>query len=168
MAESTQVKTAGMATLKIYDGTTPTRKEYTVTLEMGDFAYTEPESGSVPVRSPFLIVGETTGQQEPGEVSFTVKFTQFANTTSSEDSLIDVIERTNNWSSAVSTGGAGFQSFMHGLEYTVEGTDFNDQSDHVLDLGKVRLSRAYQAGEQDSVTITGVIYEVGTRTGQGS
>jgi hypothetical protein len=169
MAESSQVKTLGHGTVTIEDGTTPTAKSYTLTYEEGDLSITDVRYDSNVVHDRYDIAGETKGAQQPGEMSLTVKFRQFANTTSSEDTLIDVIDQTNNWSSAVSTGGSGYESFLHKVTVTVEGTDLGDQADHTWTFGKVKLDYSYQEGDPYStVTVTGIIYSTGVRAGQGT
>ena len=169
MAESSQVKTAGHGSVQILDASTPTPKSYTLSYEEGDLSITDVQTESNVVHDRFSIAGETAGRQQPGELSMTVRFRQFANTTPGEDTLIDVIERTNNWSAAVSTGGSGYESFLHKVVVTVEGTDFGDQADHVWTFGRVKLDYSYAEGDpSNSLTISGIIYSVGTRTGQGT
>ena len=169
MAESSQVKTAGHGTVQIYDGTTPTPKSYTLSYEEGDLSITDVRTESNVVHDRFAIAGETAGRQTPGELSMTVRFRQFANTTSSEDTLIDVIDRTNNWSAAVSTGGSGYESFLHKIVVTIEGTDLGDLSDHTWTFDRVKLDYSFAEGDpHDTLTITGIIYSTGVRPGQGT
>ena len=167
MAESTQVKTAGMATVLINDGTTPTPLAYTLIYEEGDLSYTDVRYESNVVHDRFAIAGETQGRQTPGELSMTLRFLQFANENNGS-TIIDVIERTNAWSAAVSTGGSGYQSFLHKVTITIEGTDDGDAADHVIVFNKVKLDYSYAEGDpHNTLTIEGIIYEIGTRTGDG-
>ena len=155
------VKNFRDGTLVLKDGTSGTPKSYTITLEDGNFTYTPGKHAMIVVMDRGEIAGSRKGAKAPGSFSFEVKMTQF--TASDEDTLIDVIDQTGNWSDAVSVAGGEYEQFLHSLVYTVEGEDHGDDADHVLTLAKVYLEWGFKEGDQNTIVISGQVLGTETR-----
>ena len=164
MAVSNVVKVRKDGTITITDGT-GTPLSYTVDYEDGDFQLSQPKRSSTTIRDRGVIAGERQADQPEGTLSFSVHFREFTN--GSATTLMDVIEKTGNWSAAISTGGTGYESFMVDVAFTVEGTDHGDSADHVATASKVKLEwSSFQEGDPDKISVTGTIYGGVTFTGQ--
>ena len=158
MADSTTVKVRKDGTILIQDGAAHT---YTVAYEDGDFQASWPKRDSMAIRDRGTIVGERQGDQALGSLSFTCHMREF---TSVSMTIIDVIDKVQGWSDATSTGGTGYESFMHKLTFTVDDI-VSGVADHVLIFGKVKLSWAFAEGDPNKVSVTGEVWAAPTKTG---
>lgn len=164
MAESTVVKVAKDGTITITDGT-GTPLTYTTSYEDGDFTFTDPKPERLVIRDRGTIAGLRTTNQQVGSLSFSVHMRNFANANSTT-TLLDVINFTNNWSSAVSTGGTGYEPNLVNITFTVEGTDLGDAADHTVTFTKVHLEADFAEGDPNKINVTGEVYGTVTRTGE--
>jgi len=162
MAESTVVKVRKDGTITIYDGAT-TPLSYTVAYEDGDFQASWPKRESVLIKDRGTIAGERYGDQPVGSLSFTCHMREFTDAASA--TIVDVIQREAIWVAATSTGGTGYESFMHKVTMTCEGTDFGDSADHVLLFGKVKLNWSFAEGDPNKISVTGEVWAAPTKTG---
>ena len=162
MAESTVAKVRKDGIITINDGTA-TPYTYTVAYEDGDFQASWPKRDSIAIRDRGTIVGERYGDQALGTLSFTVHMREF--TDAAAATIIDVIDRLGTWAAYVTTGGTGYESFMHGVTMSCEGTDYGDSVDHTLVFSKVKLSWAFAEGDPNKISVTGEVWAAPTKTG---
>ena len=162
MAEPTTVKTLRDGEVKFKDGA-GTPLEYVVAYEEGNFAYADPKAAQVVVRDRGAIAGLRKGDDPVISGSFSIHFRKMADT--SDATMLDVINKTNAWASATSTGGTGFEQFLVDLVFTVDSTAVGDTADDVATFSKCHLSYEFAEGETDKVTVNFECYGGLTRTG---
>jgi len=158
VAESTIVKVRKDGTILIEDGAA---LDYTVAYEDGDFQMAWPKRESIAIRDRGSLAGERIGEQSLGTLSFTCHMREF---TSASGTIVDVIDKLQTWSAATSTGGTGYESFMHRLTFTVDDIAAG-VADHVLIFSKVKLSWSFAEGDPNKISVTGEVFAAPTRTG---
>ena len=83
-------------------------------------------------------------------------------------SVRDFLNQSGHYSSNVSTGGTGVPYVEHyciDIRYTAEGTDFGDDSDHVVTLSKCICSLDFSEGDPSSFTLNFTCYGGSSVTG---
>lgn len=163
MAESTVVKNFTDGTILIEDGTPVTALDYTVAYEAGDFSASSPRDERTVIRDRGAIAGLRNTNEQVGSISFSVHMRQFTDGT--DETIIDMIERTGAFSAAVSVGGAAYEPFLHKVTFTVEGTDHSDSADHVMICSLVHLDWEFSEGDPNVINVTGELYARPTFTG---
>lgn len=165
MASSTVVKVRRDGVITLSDGAAAT---YTVAYEDGNFSADTLTGANaadrVVIRDRGTIVGLRKGDDPVGSLSFTVHFREFTN--GSASALLDFITGTNAGAALTSTGGAGFEQFMCGVNMTIEGTDHGDTADASVTWTKVLLTADMSEGDPTSLSISGEIYSAPAFTGQ--
>ena len=166
MAESSVVKSRIDGTITITDGTSGTPLSYTVDIEGdGNFTSTSGKAEHVVVYDRGAIVGRRKTNDGIVTGSFSVNMRQFTDGT--EDTIIDVIENTGNWSAAVTTTGPEFdvEGETKTMTYTSEGTDHGDSADHVQTFERVVFDWDYAEGDLNTINVNFEGYSRPTRTG---
>ena len=160
MAESTIVKTKRDGTIKFSDNGAVS--EYTVKYEAGDLNLSIPgptvisplDRGSLG-SPPSLRYSD----DAPITGSFTAMLRDLGDATYT--TLSEIITQTgdvgDNW---VSTMGADGEVFTLDLEWTIEGTDHGDLTDHVLSLSHCVVSGSLSEGDPDQISISFTSYSV--------
>ena len=160
MAESTIVKTKRDGTIKFSDN--GAANEYTVSYEAGDL--------SVAIPGPSVIspldrgsLGSPPSLRYSDDAPITGNFTAMLRDLgdATYTTLSEIITQTgdvgDNW---VSTMGADGEVFTLDLEWTIEGTDHGDASDHVLTLSHCVVSGSLSEGDPDQISISFTSYSV--------
>lgn len=160
MAASGWVKTLGDGILYIE----PTGYSFEITLDVGDFKYSDPRPARIPIYDRNAIGGVRYGKDPVIAGSFSVHFREF--TCISGDALLDIINGTHGTGVAqvalTSTGGTGFEPFMASLRFKKEATAM-DSLDHTDTFAKTFFAYDYEEGDSDKVVINWECYGGHTR-----
>jgi len=158
MPISAVVKNFRDGTITISDGTTPTPLSLTVQYEAGDFSITGLNQGNTEATT-YLDRGDLgsvrlTSRTFP-TFSFTAHMTDLSDATNK--TLWDAVNKTGAFATAVSTITG---SDVYGLKVllTVEGTNFADPSDHVLELNGCHMTLDFSEGDPNSFSLNGTVY----------
>lgn len=167
MAASTFAKTFRDGSLVITDNT-GTPKSLTVPYENGDLSASGLGKGlreTNPIQSRGNLVTVRKGNRVFPQVTFSVIMTHF--TSATQTSIIDCIEKTGDWTNAVSTLSKATaipgDADTRDLTFTVEGTT-PDSADHTCVMTKVELEYSFSEGDPNTVNVTGTIYGTITYT----
>ena len=158
MPASTVVKNFRDATINIKDGT-GTPIEMTVSLENGDFSLSGLMSGQKETsvymdRGAFASIRHT--NQTFPTISLSAHMAYLTDNTNG--SLLDVVRKTGEFSSAVSTLGANADVMAYLVELVIEGTDHGDSADHTITLDDVVMSVDFSEGDPNSFSLSGTVY----------
>ena len=161
MAYPTSVKVRRDGQLVLKDGTTPTAVSLTVAYEEGNLSLDSlvNSDAQTVVRDRNIIVSVRKGDEEPITGSFSYYFRAFSS--SDVGSVRDFITGTNAYSANVSTGTSGtpfVEHFTCNIEFTVEGTDLGDSSDHVATLSKCLCTLSFAEGDPNTWTLNFTCY----------
>jgi hypothetical protein len=94
--------------------------------------------------------------------SFTAIMTDMADNT--DKHLINAATKTGAYAAGVSTTAAKGDVWTLDMAITVEGTDFSDASDHVVDLDDCAFVVGLAEGDPNKLTISGTVYGTVTLT----
>ena len=158
MPASTVVKTFTDATVNVKDGTGPPI-EMTVSLENGDFSLSGLMSGQKET-SVYLDRGAFASIRHTNQTFPTISLSAHMAylTDNTNGSLLDVVRKTGEFSSAVSTLGANAEVMAYLVELVIEGTDHGDSADHTITLDDVVLSVDFSEGDPNSFSLSGTVY----------
>lgn len=164
MAESTVVKIPKDGTITITDGTTPTAKSYTVAYEDGNFSSSQPKRERLVIRDRGTIVNVRETNEQTGTISFSVHMRNF--TSENDATLVDVVEFTESWVDAVSTGGVGFEGEWVACAFSANaGTGAGEDQAHGLTFPKVIFDWEFSEGDPNVINFTGMTVGRPTRSG---
>ena len=152
MAESTVVAVPRDGTIKITNGDATV---YTVAYESGDFNANLDKAERIVVYDRGTIVGLRSGNDPVPSISFSVHLRELAD--DSEDTILDFVYKTNNSSSATSTGGTGFEPFLVTVEFQADMSALTGSNTKVT-FSKVLLTASIAEGSPTSVSFTGEVY----------
>ena len=152
MATSQVVKTLRDGTIRIAGGGGSTLD---ISLDTGDFSFTEPKSSRVVIRDRSSIAGLRKGDDEVGECSFTVHFREFTDAASSN--FYDFIYHRASASAYTSVGSDAFEEFLVDIVYTANASALSGGI-HTVTLNKVLLTASFSEGLPDSISVTGEVY----------
>ena len=158
MPASTVIKTFVDATVNIKDGT-GTPIEMTVSLQNGDFSLSGLMSGQKETsvyldRGAFASIRHT--NQTFPTISLSAQMAYLTDNTNG--SLLDVVRKTGEFASAVSTLGANAEVMAYLVELVIEGTDHGDSADHTITLDDVVMSVDFSEGDPNSFSLSGTGY----------
>lgn len=158
MPASTVIKNFRDGTLQIEDGT-GTPLTMTVSLENGDFSLSGLISGQKET-SVYLDRGDFATIRHTNQAFPTVSLTAHMAYLSdgSNGSLVDVVRKTGQFASAVSTLGANADVLAYKMTLTIEGTDRGDSADHTITLDDVVLAVDFSEGDPNSFSLSGTVY----------
>ena len=91
--------------------------------------------------------------------SFTIHMREFTN--SLAGSVLDFVNKTGAYSGNTSTGSSGtpyVEFYCIDLQYTVEGTDFGDDKDHVATISKAVVNASFTEGDPNQLTFEFAAY----------
>jgi len=158
MAESTIVKTKRDGTIKFKDDADV--NIYTVAYEAGDL--------SVSIPGPTVIspldrgqFGDPPSLRYSDDAAITGTFTAYLRDLTDdgyatlEEIILQSGDVANNW---VSTMGSDAEVFTVTLEWTIEGTDHGDASDHVMTLPYCVVTGSLSEGDPNQVSISFTSY----------
>ena len=160
MALSTVVGTKRDGIVRLIDGAANSLQ---LTFEVGDFSFSDPRNDRVVIRSRGSINGLRDGDQPVGELSFSVHFREFTN--SSAVCLMDMCYKRGSASAFTSTGGSGYEPYLVSVQYDCDKTALGDASSAVANFAKVLLVAAFSESDSDTLEITGEVYGGVTYTG---
>lgn len=167
MAYSTVPKTKRDGIIYLKDGTTPTPISLQVAYEEGNLQFEPTKAAQTVIRDRGAISTVRKGDDEPAATgSFSAYFRQFTDTTPEVGSIIDFINKTQQYASNVSTGRTGtpyVEEYCIDIEYRVEGTDLGDDTDQSATLSKCICTFSFAEGDPSAFTISftcygGVVY----------
>ena len=161
MAESAVPKVPRDGTLVIKDGTgTPV----TYSVQYSDaVAFTNTQTAAIHVYNRGTRVYTRQGNTAIPTISFNVLFTGFTDGT--DGTIIDAMTGTGGFS-AMTKVLSNVEHFNVTAEFTVEGTDFGDDTDHKVTATGLRLvDYAFAEGEPYTVTINAEVLGTITFTG---
>lgn len=167
MAYSVVPKTKRDGVIKLKDGAA-TAVELEVAFEDGNFSFSQPNQYSELVvmdRGNFSVVRKQDEQAITGSFSF--HFRQFTDG-SEAGSVRDFINKNGFYSANTSAGESGTPYVEHyciDIEYTAEGTNFNDEADHTVTLSKCVCSLDFAEGDPSAFTLNFTCYGGATVTG---
>ena len=167
MAYSTVPKAKKDGKIVFSDATSPTPVTLEVAYEEGNFTFDKPVRDEVVVRDRGVITTVRQGDEQPITGSFNFFMREFTDTANA-GSIQDFINKTGNYSANVSTGSGGSVFVEHhsvDIEYTVEGTDFGDDADHVATFSKAVCVLSYAEGDPNAYTLNFTVYGGVTFTG---
>jgi len=161
VALSTVVKNMRDGSLTIKDGT-GTPLSITVQFDTGDFSITGlkaklAETTAYETRGQLRTVRHTTRIYPTG--SFTAYMAEFSE--NSVGTLADAILKNGTvWSAAISTdaGGANADVYLVDLEFTCEGTDYGDSSDHIFGMTKCECVIDFSENDPNSFSVAFTCY----------
>jgi len=162
MAYSTipKVRRDGVITLK--DGTSPTPIQLQISYEEGNLSFDVTKADQTVIRDRGTIVTVRKGDDQPAATgSFSAYFRQFTDTTPEAGSIIDFIDKAQQYASNVSTGASGVPFVEHyciDLEYRVEGTSLGDDTDQSATLSKCICTFSFAEGDPSAFTISFTCY----------
>ena len=158
MPASTVIKTFVDATVNIKDGT-GTPIEMTVSLENGDFSLSGLMSGQKET-SVYLDRGAFASIRHTNQTFPTISLSAHMAylTDNTNGSLLDVVRKTGEFASAVSTLGANAEVMAYLVELVIEGTDHGDSADHTITLDDVVMSVDFSEGDPNSFSLSGTVY----------
>jgi hypothetical protein len=171
MAYSTVPKVRRDGVIQLIDGTgSPVTLD--IAYEEGNFTFDQPGGGGdqaaqTIIRDRGTISTVRKGDDEPITGSFSAFFRQFTDG-SEAGSVLDFVTKSGNYASNVSTGTAGAPFVEHyaiDIKYTAEGTNFGDDADHTVTLGKAVCTVSFTEGDPSSFTINFTAYAGATYTG---
>jgi len=160
MAYSTVPKAKKDGQIVFSDGTTPTAVTLEVAYEEGNFTFDKPVRDEIVVRDRGTITTVRQGDEQPITGSFNFYMREFTDTANA-GSIQDFINKTGNYASNVSTGEGGAVYVEHhsvDMVYTVEGTDFNDDADHVATFSKCVCVLSFAEGDPNAFTLNFTCY----------
>jgi hypothetical protein len=160
MAYSTVPKAKKDGQIVFNDATTPTAITLEVAYEEGNFTFDKPVRDEVVVRDRGVITTVRQGDEQPITGSFNFYMREFTDTANA-GSIQDFINRTGNYASNVSTGSGGAVYVEHhavDMVYTVEGTDFGDDADHVATFSKCVCVLSFAEGDPNAFTLNFTCY----------
>ncbi len=152
MAESTVVAVPrdGIITITNGDATV-----YTVAYEAGDFNANFDKAERIVIYDRATIVGLRAGNDPIPSISFSVHLRELADNT--EDTILDFVYKTNNSSSATSTGGTGFEQFLVTVEFQADMSALGGSNTKAI-FNKVLLTASVAEGNPTAVSFTGEVY----------
>lgn len=153
MAISSVVKNFRDGTIVLSDGT-GTPLTVTIQFENGDLSISGTNQGNYE-HTKYLDRGELGSIRKTTRMFPTGSFTcQMTDLSDATDRLIwDMVNKTGAFASAVSTLGANADLYTLKIVLTVEGTNFGDATDHVLNLNDCRCSIDFAEGDPSNFTI---------------
>ena len=153
MAISSVVKNFRDGTIVLSDGT-GTPLTVTIQFENGDLSISGTNQGNYE-HTKYLDRGELGSIRKTNRMFPTGSFTcQMTDLSDNTDRLIwDMVNKTGAFASAVSTLGATADLYTLKIVLTVEGNNFGDSNDHVLNLNDCRCSIDFAEGDPNSFTI---------------
>lgn len=153
MAISSVVKNFRDGTIVLSDGT-GTPLTVTIQFENGDLSISGTNQGNYE-HTKYLDRGELGSIRKTTRMFPTGSFTcQMTDLSDATDRLIwDMVNKTGAFASAVSTLGANADLYTLKIVLTVEGTNFGDSTDHVLNLNDCRCSIDFAEGDPSNFTI---------------
>ena len=158
MAYPTSVKVRRDGQLVLKDGA-GVPITLTVAYEEGNMSFDIPLDAQTVVRDRNIIVSVRKGDEEPITGSFSFYFRAF--TSSDVGGIRDFITGTNAYSGNTSTGASGTPYVEHyavDIQFTVEGTDLGDASDHVATLSKCVCQLSFSEGDPNTWTLNFTCY----------
>ena len=170
MAYSTVPKAKKDGKIVFSDATTPTAVTLEVAYEEGNFTFDKPVRDEVVVRDRGVITTVRQGDEQPITGSFNFFMREFTDTTNA-GSIQDFINKTGNYLANESTGTGGSVYVEHhavDITYTVEGTNFNDDADHVATFSKCVCVLSFAEGDPNAFTLNFTCYGGVTFTGPGT
>lgn len=167
MAYSTVPKMRRDGKITLKDGTgTPVTLE--VSFEEGTLAFTPTKPAQVILRDRHAITNVRRGDEEPAASgSFSIYLREFTDS-ANLGSVLDFVNKTGGYAANVSTGASGtpqIEEYCIDIEYTVEGTDLGDDSDHTATLTKCICDIAFSEGDPSTLTINFVSFGAVSYTG---
>ena len=164
MSYSTVPKIRRDGKITLLDGTTPTAVSLEVEYEDGNLTLNglETKEAQTIIRNRGVISTVRKGDSEaPSSGSFSIHMRQFMDS-SNAGSVLDFINKTNNYSSNVSTGATGtpyIEFYTIDIQYDVEGTDHGDAKDHRATLSKcVVTASSFSESDPNQLTFEFVCY----------
>ena len=118
------------------------------------------------IRDRGEIVAVRKADQQPLTGSFSFYFRAF--TDAEVGGIRDFITGSNAYSANISTGASGspyVEHFCVDIQYTVEGTDFGDDADHVATLSKCVCNLSLSEGDPSTYALSFTTYGGVTFTG---
>lgn len=158
MAYSTvpKVRRDGVITLK--DGTPVS---LAVAYEEGNITFEVSKADQTVIRDRGIITTVRKGDDQPAATgSFSAYMRQFADNTQA-GSILDFINKTNNYSTNVKTTGSGAvftEEYCIDIEYQVEGTNFGDDLDHTAILKQCICTVSFTEGDPSAFSISFTCY----------
>ena len=160
MSESLIVKTKRDGTIKFLDNSGA--NTYTVAYEAGDLNISIPGPSVIsPLDRGSL--GSPPSLRYSDDAPITGSFTAYLRDLGdgAYATLEEIITQTGHVASTwVSTMGANGEVFTLDLEWTIEGTNHGDASDHVLTLSHCVVSGSLSEGDPDQISISFTSYSV--------
>ena len=158
MPSSTVAKNFRDGLLEVFDGT-GSPISMPATLETGDFSLSGRTSGQKET-SVYLDRGDFATIRHTNQAFPTVSLSAHMAYLSdgSAGSFVDLIRKTGQFASAVSTLGANAELMAYRLILTIEGTDHGDSADHQISLDDVVLSVDFSEGDPNSFSLSGTVY----------
>tara|TARA_B100000902_G_scaffold399923_1_gene473670 strand:+ start:6477 stop:6959 length:483 start_codon:yes stop_codon:yes gene_type:complete len=157
MSESTVVAVPRDGTITITNGDAVS---YTVAYEAGDFNANFDKAERIVIYDRATIVGLRAGNDPIPSISFSVHLRELADNT--EDTILDFVYKTNNSSSATSTGGTGFEQFLVTVEFQADMSALGGSNTKAT-FQKVLLTASVAEGNPTAVSFTGEVYGSITR-----
>ena len=156
MAYSTLPKTRRDGTIRLFDATSVTPIELTVSFEEGAFSMDTPKEAQTVIRDRGIISTVRKGDAEPSASgSFTAFFRQFTDG-SEAGSILDFINQTGNYSSNVSTGSSGtpfVEFYCIDLAYRIDASSVDAaETAHQATLSKCFCTASFTEGDPSSFT----------------
>lgn len=170
MAYSTVPKVRRDGTIKLIDGA-GVANTLTIAYEEGNLTFDVSKADQTVIRDRSTIVTVRKGDEQPAATgSFSAFMREFADQTNA-GSIVDFINKTNHYSGNQSSGTTGtpfIEEYCIDIEYTVEGTDFNDDLDHKATLSKCICTVSFTEGDPSSFAISFTCYGGVTFAGPGT
>ncbi len=158
MAISSVVKNFRDGTLTLEDGA-GSPASVIIQYEAGDFSLSGLHQ-STKETTTYLDRGDLASVRHTNRTFPTFSFSAHLTDLSdgSENTLPDIILKSGNFGSAVSTLGASADVYTLKLTWTIEGTDHGDTADHVITLDDCRVSLDIAEGDPNSFSVSGTVY----------
>lgn len=157
MADSSVVATRRDGTITITDGAA---SSYTVSFEVGDFSFSEPNADRVVIRDRGAIVGLRKGDDPVLSFSFSVHMRSLTDTTA--DNLMDRIYNRgfNSGLPLTSTGGDGFEQFLQTVVFEADTQAIGSGKVYTATFAKCHLemSSMSESADGNSLEISGECY----------
>lgn len=161
MAYSTVPKVRRDGTITLKDGTTPTAVSLAVAYEEGNLTFEISKADQTVIRDRSIITTVRKGDEQPAATgSFSAFMREFADQTNA-GSIVDFINKTNNYSGNVATTGSGavyVEEYCIDIEYDVEGTNFGDDLDHKATLKQCICTVSFTEGDPSTFAISFTCY----------